>query len=116
MKISLSAFAPENLVSRDRFDSPVPRMNATDIYLICTSCHLTHVNNNGDNISKTRYSTPSTILCTLNSFLYIQVLSLVYSASNFRKNGRLKHSLGNLVHIQPPKVQSINSTPSKTLG
>ena len=28
MKISLSAFAPENLVSRDRFGSPVPRQPA----------------------------------------------------------------------------------------
>ena len=85
-------------------------------YILRTSSHLTHVNNNGDNISKTIYSTPSTILCTLNSFLYIQVLSLVYSASNFRKNVHLKHSLGNLVHIQPPKIQPINSTPFKPLG
>ena len=28
MNISLSAFAPENLVSRDGFDSPVPRQPA----------------------------------------------------------------------------------------
>ena len=28
MKISLSAFAPENLVSRDGFGSPVPRQPA----------------------------------------------------------------------------------------
>ena len=32
--ISLSAFAPENLVSRDGFGSPVPRQPGTERYIL----------------------------------------------------------------------------------
>ena len=36
INISLSAFAPENLVSRDEFGSPFPRLSPFDVLPICT--------------------------------------------------------------------------------